>query len=102
MKGKFMCKHHSSEHDRNPLLCILPPHILVEVSKRGGTSHKDWALHTLAASERFRGNREILGELIGVFPSVGPEKRRTVYDAQGTETLPGVRVRSEGDPPSQD
>src|SRR5947208_6659401 len=97
-----MCLHHSSDHVRNPLLCILPPHILTEISKRGEPRHKEWALRTLAASERFRGNREILGELLGLFPAGAQQKTRSIYDAGTTETLPGTPIRQEGDPPSGD
>lgn len=76
--------------------------MLEHIARHGLPQHKEWALRTLAASARLRGNREILGELIGLFPSGGEQKRRTVYDARGRETLPGVRVRGEGDPPSKD
>jgi Zn-dependent metalloprotease len=87
---------------RHPLHCIVPPHMLKEIVERGDTAQKEWALETLAVSARIRGNREILGELLGLFPSAGDEKVRTVYDARGGEALPGVRVRGEGDPSSKD
>jgi Zn-dependent metalloprotease len=86
----------------NPIHCVVPPHILKEVLRRGEDEHKQWALQTIALSERLKGNREILGELLGLFPSVGDQKRRTIYDASGTQNLPGKRVRGEGDPPSKD
>src|SRR5438132_14136083 len=87
---------------RHPLHCIVPPHMLKEIVKRGGVAQKEWALETLAVSARLGRNREILGELLGLFPSAGDEKVRTVYDARGGEALPGVRVRGEGDPTSKD
>src|SRR5438128_775388 len=78
---------------QHPLHCIVPPHMLKEIVRRGDAEQKEWALETLTASARLRGNREILGELLGLFPSGGDQKRRTVYDARGGETLPGVRIR---------
>src|SRR5437016_5059009 len=96
-----MCKHNSSTVI-NPLHCVVPPHILKEILKRGEQKHKDWALHTLAVSERLKGNREIMGELLGLLPSAGQQKRRTIYDAKAVQTLPGKRVRGEGDPASKD
>src|ERR1043166_736750 len=100
--GNHMCKHHSSIGSFNPLYCVVPPHMLKEVLKRGEQKHKEWALHTLVVSERLKGNREIMGELLGLLPSAGTEKRRTIYDAKGAQTLPGKRVRGEGDPKSKD
>ena len=39
--------------------------MLKEIVKRGDAAQKEWALDTLAVSARLRGNREILGELLG-------------------------------------
>jgi Zn-dependent metalloprotease len=93
---------HLCEHHRNPLHCVVPPHILKEILERGQDEHKNWALQTMALSERLKGNREILGELLGLFPSVGDQKRRTIYDARGAQSLPGTRVRGEGEAASKD
>ncbi len=35
-------------------------------------------------------------------PPEGPGPQRTIYDAHGAMTLPGTRVRGEGDPPTAD
>ena len=41
--------------------------------------------------------------MLGLFGGAGGKtKRTTVYDARGAETLPGTRVRGEGDPKSKD
>lgn len=87
---------------RNPLHCVLPPHILEEIARRAAPKQQQWAMNTLQTSARFRGNREVLGELLGLFGSAGTVKRRTIYDARNAETLSGIRVRGEGDPKSKD
>jgi Zn-dependent metalloprotease len=80
---------------------IIPPHILREIALRGTRSQREWALHTLAISEQFRGQRFALGELLALATPAG-EKRRTVYDTRHHTALPGKIVRAEGDPPVAD
>lgn len=83
-----------------PVCCIVPPHMLKEIAKRGTEEQSDWAFQSLASSARLRGQRDVLSLMTATTPA--GEKRRTVYDAsQGTE-LPGKLVRGEGDPPSSD
>jgi Zn-dependent metalloprotease len=97
-----MCNRDSNLPLHNPLLCVTPPHMLEEIARRGAEHHREWAIKTLIASERLRGQRDVLGQMLGLFPSGGADKRRTIFDAQGDMTLPGTRVRGEGDPPSGD
>lgn len=79
----------------NHIQCIVPPHILMEIAKKGKPKQKAWALETLAISERFRGQREAIGGLqAAVVPTGG--RQRTIYDAKNGTNLPGVQVRSEG------
>jgi Zn-dependent metalloprotease len=82
------------------IYCIIPPYMVDAVIKNGDERQRDWALQTLRRSEQFRGRREAVGG-ISFLTSAGT-KRRTVYDAQRGTRLPGVLVRGEGDPPSQD
>src|SRR2546430_10714762 len=96
-----MCTSHQSYH-RNPLHCLLPPHMLEEIAKNADEDLRRLALHNLSTSGRFRGTREVLGEMLGLFQSAGDQKRRTIFDARASETLPGVRFRGEGDPKSKD
>ena len=79
---------------------IVPPHILLELAKRGTEEQRALALETLAHSERLRGQREILSALALATPA--GQKRRTIYDAQHTATLPGGLVRGEGGPSNND
>ncbi len=79
---------------------VLPPHILIAICENGTAEERRWALATLVLSERLRARRELLSAL----PSGTPagQERRTVYDAQHRESLPGKLVRGEGGPPSAD
>ena len=96
-----MCMCSQSNH-RDPLHCLLPPHMLEKIAENGKGKMKRLAMHNLSTSGRFRGSREVMGELLGLFQSAGDKKRRTIYDAHSSENLPGVRVRGEGDPASSD
>jgi Zn-dependent metalloprotease len=75
--------------------------MLKEIINRGEPEHREWALNTLEHSQKLRGQREILGEMLTVAMPAG-EKRRTIYDAKSSTTLPGKLVRGEGGPASQD
>lgn len=92
----------SNTHERDPLHCLLPPYLLEKIAENSKGKLQRIAMHNLSMSGRFRGRREVMGELLGLFQSAGGKKRRTIYDARGSETLPGVRVRGEGDPKSPD
>lgn len=79
----------------NHIQGIVPPHILMEIAKKGKPKQKACALETLAMSERFRGQREAIGGLQAAVVPTG-ERQRTIYDAKNGTNLPGVQVRSEG------
>ena len=85
---------------RVPLHCIVPPHMLREIALRGDPSERAWAIRALTLSEGLRGRREVLGAIPPAVPA--GEKRRTVYDAHGSSSLPGKIVRAEGDGPVSD
>jgi Zn-dependent metalloprotease len=89
------------ERRHNPVHCILPPHMLRELAKRGSSQQRDIALHTLATDQTQRVERLTLlltrvARPHTLVPST-PSKRRTVYDARGSDRLPGKVVRQEGD-----
>ncbi|MDJ0798832.1 MAG: M4 family metallopeptidase [Calothrix sp. MO_167.B12] len=92
------CNHQM--HYRCPICCIVPPHMLEKMVVNGNVEQREWAFQTLNASSQFRGRREIVG---GIYLSASAgEKRRTIYDAQTNQQLPGMLVRTEGDPPVDD
>jgi Zn-dependent metalloprotease len=101
-----MCHH---AHHRRPLFCILPPYILSQIAQNGSSQQRANALQTLHADQTFRTLRAtnlppagaVLGKPLNATVEEG-QKRRTIYTARNTQTLPGRVVRAEGDPPSND
>jgi Zn-dependent metalloprotease len=89
--------------NRNPIQCIVPPHITRALAQSKDPHLRDIALRTLAASAHLRGRREILGKirtaLVGA-PTGG--RHRMIYDARNETDLPGKLVRDEGGPPAGD
>jgi Zn-dependent metalloprotease len=74
--------------------------MLEAIIRNGTPEQRRRALTALSVSERLRGRREILAGALAPVPA--GEKRRTVYDARHATRLPGVLVRAEGDPDSDD
>src|SRR5262245_61798028 len=89
-------------YERNPVNCILPPHILLKLLDSKDKKIKELALHTLLTSAQLRAQRAILG-LLSIGTPAG-EKRRTIYDARNGEPDPpsGTLARGEGDAPVSD
>ncbi|BAZ40100.1 peptidase M4, thermolysin [Calothrix sp. NIES-4101] len=91
-----------SQHNpsRCSVCCVIPPYMLEKVAINGTETQRDWAFHALNLSSEFRGRRKAVGSVnFAVSPG---EKRRTIYDAGTSQSLPGKLVRGEGDPPSSD
>jgi Zn-dependent metalloprotease len=86
----------------DPLLCVIPPHILRHIMEHGNAKQKAWAFDTLTASEQMRGRRETMTLIAALGSTPTGTMRRTIYDARNTPKLPGKLVRSEGAPPSKD
>jgi len=89
--------------DRHSIYCILPPHMLKQIASNGTDAQKQMAVRNLVAASRMRGQRQDARELLALSRTVVSNlKTRTIYDVQQGNTLPGVQVRQEGDPPSSD
>jgi hypothetical protein len=120
---------------RNPLYCIVPPHVLERLAReRLGTAADERertaalvVLDTLTITESFRVARIMKPSLERRPPQWGPRlfrrqrralrsaqgggrlaaalefaKHRTIYSAQDRYKIPGVKVRSEGQGPTND
>lgn len=87
---------------RAPVHCIIPPHMLKEIARRGTARQQDWAWRTLGTSEQIRGQRQALTLIAGMGAAPAGAKQRTVYDARRFADLPGRLVRSEGGRKSRD
>lgn len=90
--------------NRNPLQCIIPPYILEHMALSGQAVPRARAIVNLASSSAFVASRltaRVMPTLLAVQSPDGA-RHRMVYDAQGTDRLPGVLKRSEGDGPTGD
>lgn len=86
--------------ERNPIHCIVPPHVLREIVAKGTSQQQTWARQTLLSSEQFRGQRLVMAEIEAPLTTASASarvKRRIVYDAGTGTTLPGTNARAEGD-----
>jgi Zn-dependent metalloprotease len=82
---------------------ILPPHILLAISRNGSARQRDAALATISVDASFRALRTRPGLLPAEGrPGVEQGRQRTIYDARGAEGLPGLGVRREGEGPTGD
>src|ERR1700730_10401830 len=84
-------------HRRNPLHCIVPPHILIAMAQADDPDTREWAMHSLLLSARFRGQREILGPMAAAMATATGVKHRSIYDANHMRPQPpaGRLVRDE-------
>jgi len=94
-------------HHRNPIHCILPPHVLKEIVANGTETQKQTALDTINASVVLRAERSKMAEYrmefaAATIQAITGGKERIIYDAQNGSSLPGPAVRKEGEPPVGD
>lgn len=93
-----MCQNSSSS-----VFCqIIPPDILQNIAANGTDAQKQLAYQALDVSAQLRGQRSVLTTFAALATTPTGTKRRTIYDAQRTMTLPGKLVHSETDPKSAD
>ncbi|MFJ4684811.1 M4 family metallopeptidase [Streptomyces sp. NPDC091377] len=91
-----------------PIFCtIIPPHVLDQLAQAPEPAVADPARRTLQR-DAFERTQRRLTTVIGA-PSIATPAtaeagapHRTIYDAQQKTTLPGKKVRSEGQDPGQD
>ena len=89
----------------NPIHCILPPFILQEINKNGTPAQKEHVAESLAISKIILAQRAATSGVSGFVEGddgYTTVKERLVYDAEYGSILPGILVRGEGDPPSND
>jgi len=92
-------------HTHHPIYCILPPHLLKKIAENGSSEQVEKAMLTIMTTEQLRGRRHGLASMSSFSTSMAAGsagKHRTVYDARNGQALPGVSVRSEGEPPVAD
>jgi len=92
---------------RHSIFCIMPPYILAAIAKNGNPAQRAFAVDTLSLDHSFRLFRATSAPTRAQrhavpMPGTTPALKRTIYDAQNKQALPGKTVRTEGAPPSSD
>ncbi|MBN1138113.1 MAG: M4 family metallopeptidase [Anaerolineae bacterium] len=94
--------------DFHPIQCILPPHMVDAIKKRGDESQRKMAEQVEKQAAAYRIEREAAAPP-GAFRGVPAMRRglaahvkREVYDGKSKVGLPGDMARREGDPPIAD
>lgn len=92
-----MCR---GTHRPPSIFCILPPHILRQIAENGDKEERRAALLTLTTDQAFRIARaeQTAAEQPSrpAVLSADAVKKRTIYTANNTQSLPGQLVRAEG------
>lgn len=103
-----MCNLPHARHRPHSIFCILPPNILIEISKNGTPAQRAQALDTLSVDHTVRQFRATSAAALGPMQGqprmsvTSPAKQRTIFDSQHTQQMPGNVARTEGAPPSAD
>ncbi|KPI17906.1 Bacillolysin [Actinobacteria bacterium OK074] len=99
----FMTAHHGGFE---PVFCtIVPPHVLDTLARNSDAALSDPARRTLERDSLERTRRRlttVIGATAVAPAPVAGEPHRTIYDAKHGTTLPGTKVRSEGQDPGKD
>jgi Zn-dependent metalloprotease len=86
-----------------PFVCsFVPPHMLRSIAENGDALQRDLAHAALEIADGVRAERRILATLVGAIGLSASGRRRTVYDALHSKTLPGRLIRGENDRPTRD
>lgn len=88
-----MCERHSIQ-------CIIPPYIIDVLVNSPDPKTRSRAIANLRAAAKMRTFRIAAQAMPTLLATMSPDrnKHRLVYDAQHSAQLPGVLVRSEGEP----
>jgi Zn-dependent metalloprotease len=90
---------------RHSIFCILPPHVLREIARRGSPTQRNTALRALALDGTLRTQRltfQLLARPATFAVAAAPKVHRTIYTTNNTQELPGSLVRAEGQPAASD
>lgn len=98
-----MHPHRCRTSHRHSIFCILPPHILHEMARRGDAAQRNAALKTLALDSTNR-TRRLMRQLLAAAPHMPPSGspaavHRSIFNSANEETTSGKLVRAEGQAP---
>jgi Zn-dependent metalloprotease len=86
-----------------PCVCyFVPPHILRNIADKGDAAQRDLAHAALEIADGVRAERRLVANFVSALSLSSSGKRRTVYDALHSKTLPGKLIRGESDKPTRD
>ncbi len=95
-----------NRHHRHSIFCVIPPYVLDKIAQNGTPAQRKAALRTKSVDTTFRALRMASmaqKSMAPQAPMAAPHvKRRSIYTAAHTETLPGTLARGEGQPPTGD
>lgn len=83
-------------HERRPIYCIVPPHILKKLLEHHDEAIRQRALKTLLTTAGLRGERRAVGPMASYLATATGGLRRTIYDGRDGTILPGTLICSEG------
>jgi Zn-dependent metalloprotease len=95
--------HHRCAHGCG----VVPPHIIEALARSASPQQREAAIVTMAADASLRQSR-LMAQVATVGGDLGapgagpPRKHRRIFDARNGSTLPGVPVREEGAPATDD
>lgn len=82
------------------LFCsIIPEYMSKNIVEKGSEEEKRRAWKSLILTEQLRGRRKVTGLMSSMF-AVSDKLNRSIFNAENTEELPGVLIRSEGEKPN--
>ncbi len=113
-----MCQSSGCAH-RNPINCIVPPHMLRVLELRGDEKQTAMARELMGQGAKVRGERAAksaspmrrsddaaaapyTAEAFATRAAAPRSPKRAIYDGENKAALPGKLVRSEGDAPTGD
>src|SRR3954469_24408988 len=89
-------------HQRCPVSCIIPPHVLRKLLESKEREIREIALNTLLTTTGLRAERRLLNTM-GFLPSAANAKRRTIFDCKNRRVTDEAElVRAETDGPVDD
>ncbi len=92
----------------HPIQCILPPHMVEAIKKRGNEKQQKMAEALEKHADDYREQREAATppQAYMAAPTMAlgmqPQLERKIYDGENKVGLPGELVRAEGQPPVED
>jgi Zn-dependent metalloprotease len=89
---------------RRPIACIIPPFLLERMAEAGDSAIRRRAVVDLAQATAVHAVRDLVRTMPSLLATPSPSccRDRLIYDAGGSDNLPGRLVRREGDRRSRD